>query len=707
MGRFLQIQIYNEQGTEIEYDNYIDDSWGIQTGSASIEKILMSSELKFGEIFSSIFQVQLFGIDADISHRKIKVKILKDVENNYIVTDDGDVIVTDAGDRLVHTDTSSSTIDLFTGIIDSNKKDRIGTDRTIIAYDRFYELRNFNVLDFWNDFWENNETTTLRQLKTALYNSLGLNYIPSACLNDNLVVSNPTKNQEVTLFQFVDLVRNIYQLQNACPHIDGNGNVIEIQLNPDKIRSLSNKLEGTNSNWEDFTTKHITGVGVYGTSSELEQLVGTNDNVYSIVGNLFLLDMTAEQLTEVCTDILDDLSIFTYRPGTFKLVLPYDEVQLGDALATDYGVAYAFNIRYAGPVLINETISCPTSSDVLSQDIRSLNDIQFVGSKQSQIIKDIDKLEVDFVDLSENVESEISQMADEIVLKVDANGNIVEVALGSSASEGSTFDVNADNITFKANSTLNLLASNLNIQSTKLSITPAGKITATDADFDGKVTATTMLFWDTLNMYSSYGQYEFPLADMYWGGSDEVWTKIKAPYGQGGRDVIYLMGPSQGAPYGDYAGVLLGDWKVTGKMVVSGTKPRVVETKDYGARTLYCYETASPMFGDLGDGEIAEDGKCYVWLDRVFAETITTNSYQVFLQKCGEGDCWVSERKPNYFVVEGTAGLSFCWELKAKQSDFDQRRLEPENLYTHKYETDYGESAINHINKINHEREVV
>lgn len=704
MGRFLQIQIYNEQGTDIEYDNYIDDFWGIQTGSASIEKILMSSELKFGEIFSSIFQVQLFGIDADISHRKIKVKILKDVENNYIVTDDGDVIVTDTGDRLIHTDTSSSTIDLFTGIIDSNKKDRIGTDRTIIAYDVFYELRNFNVLDFWNDFWENNETATLRQLKTALYNFLGLNYIPSACLNDNLVVSNPTKNQEVTLFQFVDLVRNIYQLQNACPHIDGNGNVIEIQLNPDKIRSLSNKLEGTNSNWEDFTTKHITGVGVYGTSSELEQLVGTNDNVYSIVGNLFLLDMTAEQLTEVCTDILDDLSIFTYRPGTFKLVLPYDEVQLGDALATDYGVAYAFNIRYAGPVLINETISCPTSSDVLSQDIRSLNDIQFVGSKQSQIIKDIDKLEVDFVDLSENVESEISQMADEIVLKVDANGNIVEVALGSSASEGSTFDVNADNITFKANSTLNLLASNLNIQSTKLSITPAGKIKAIDADFEGRINATTMLFWDTLNMYSGYSQFEFPLLT-YKVDTEESRVIFYRPttWGTTVESIsLWSLNSEDG-----YDGWLQGNWRVAGNFKVSGTKNRVVETNNYGNRLLYTYETTSPMFGDLGDGKIAEDGKCYVWLDRVFAETITTNSYQVFLQKCGEGDCWVSERKPNYFVVEGTAGLNFCWELKAKQSDFDQRRLEPENLYTHKYETDYGESAINHINKINHEREVV
>lgn len=118
------------------------------------------------------------------------------------------------------------------------------------------------------------------------------------------------------------------------------------------------------------------------------------------------------------------------------------------------------------------------------------------------------------------------------------------------------------------------------------------------------------------------------------------------------------------------------DMRVYGNFQVSGTKSRTVQIKEYSGRSLYCYETPSPMFGDVGEGVIDETGLCYVFLDPVFAETITTSQYQVFLQRYGEGDCYVSERHPDYFVVKGEPGLAFGWELKAKQKDFDQMRLE-------------------------------
>ena len=116
----------------------------------------------------------------------------------------------------------------------------------------------------------------------------------------------------------------------------------------------------------------------------------------------------------------------------------------------------------------------------------------------------------------------------------------------------------------------------------------------------------------------------------------------------------------------------------TGKLTVLGTKSRLVKADEFGERLLYCYETPSPMFGDIGEGVIDESGYCYVFLDPVFAETISTDQYQVFLQRYGQGDCFVLERKPSYFVVQGEPGLAFGWELKSKQKDFDQLRLDRE-----------------------------
>lgn len=113
-----------------------------------------------------------------------------------------------------------------------------------------------------------------------------------------------------------------------------------------------------------------------------------------------------------------------------------------------------------------------------------------------------------------------------------------------------------------------------------------------------------------------------------------------------------------------------------GNLSVQGTKSRIVSTDDYSDRLLYCYETPSPLFGDIGEGEIGEDGKCYVWIDPIFAETIRLSGYQVFLQSYSQSHPYVSERSSAFFVVCGEPGSMFGWEIKAKQDDFAEKRLD-------------------------------
>ena len=139
-------------------------------------------------------------------------------------------------------------------------------------------------------------------------------------------------------------------------------------------------------------------------------------------------------------------------------------------------------------------------------------------------------------------------------------------------------------------------------------------------------------------------------------------------------------------------GVLYAD-----SITTPGGKSREVGTEDFGKRLLYCYEMPNPVFGDIGEGVIDDDGKAYIFLDTVFAETITKTGYQVFLQKYGDGDCWISERHPDFFVVEGTPELAFGWELKAKQKDLDQRRLENSAGFLEIESTDYGELSSQYI----------
>ena len=147
-------------------------------------------------------------------------------------------------------------------------------------------------------------------------------------------------------------------------------------------------------------------------------------------------------------------------------------------------------------------------------------------------------------------------------------------------------------------------------------------------------------------------------------------------------------------------GVNVGALLQANQLNVTGTKSRVVSTDQYSDRLLYCYETPSPMFGDVGEGVISEDGLCYITLDAVFAQTITTAQYQVFLQKYGDGDCWVRERRGAYFIVQGTPGLSFGWEIMAKQADFDQLRLERNDEKFRIPDQTYGEDAATYIDTL-------
>lgn len=128
-----------------------------------------------------------------------------------------------------------------------------------------------------------------------------------------------------------------------------------------------------------------------------------------------------------------------------------------------------------------------------------------------------------------------------------------------------------------------------------------------------------------------------------------------------------------------------GDFSVTGK------KSRAVNTKSYSRRLLNAYETPAPMFGDVGEGTIGDDGKCYISIDPIFLETIANGcKYQVFLQKNGKGDVWVSERHETYFVVEGTENLNFSWEIKARQKDYEYDRIDVYNENVEERDIDYA-----------------
>lgn len=128
--------------------------------------------------------------------------------------------------------------------------------------------------------------------------------------------------------------------------------------------------------------------------------------------------------------------------------------------------------------------------------------------------------------------------------------------------------------------------------------------------------------------------------------------------------------------YSAGTGTDLADASIRGKLKVSGTKSRSVSTVDYDEQLFYCYEMSTPFFGDIGESVISDDGTCMIDIDDIFQESANVGiKYYVFLQREGEGNCWIAEKEQNYFIVKGTPGLKFSFEIKARQAEYEHMRF--------------------------------
>lgn len=114
----------------------------------------------------------------------------------------------------------------------------------------------------------------------------------------------------------------------------------------------------------------------------------------------------------------------------------------------------------------------------------------------------------------------------------------------------------------------------------------------------------------TNNIVSTFHQYQVQNEN----GVIKGWLSDKVFTMQDGRnnDAIYA------------------DWN--GNFKCTGTKNRIVQTENFGTVAMNAFETAGAYFADICSGKIASDGKCVVYLNRKFIETIDCDcEYQILI----------------------------------------------------------------------------
>ena len=452
MDRFLQVQIWNSSNTAIEYDNKVDDFWGINSGTAILDQILMQDELHYGETNSAMFEVQVFGLDKTIKLNGRFIKVTLDyeyssVDDELLVNEEDDFVVDSNGNFIVGTpETISVSEPLFYGVINSSESDILKTDRDIIAYDLMYTIRGIDILDWWNDWWWNKigraNYATISELRTALLEyldeELGIESsteeYQSFC-NDSIhitcgwgikilhvyprVTSIETKYPLESL-TLGEALHYICELQNVTPYMDGNGVLRFKSLGLD-THDLRGKTEGLNSTWKDYEVSEIKNVAFYNSSTEFITSTGndTSLNTYNVVGNVLLLGKAYSEMASVIGmnllfdgghkadgELIDGLWDFNaYVPATVKMKVSRPNYKLGEKLITDGGTVYMMQNTLSGSLLVEQTIQAVALEEDLSTDITTQYDVQINTRRVANLSNSIHAgiIEVTFSDGSASV----------------------------------------------------------------------------------------------------------------------------------------------------------------------------------------------------------------------------------------------------------------------------------------------------------------
>lgn len=560
--------------------------------------------------------------------------------------------------------------------------------RDVVAYDAMYDIINTDVASWYNSL---TFPMSLKAFRDSFFAFFGIEQEEVSLVNDSMEIE---RTIEPSVLSGKDVIQSICEINGCFGHINRNGNFQYITLSsglypaedlyPSDYLFLGgfygediDKSLYLSADYEDYVVQNITGLQIRQEANDIGAIVGTNDNLYIIQDNFLVYGKSEEDLTVIASNALGIISNVSYRPFNATIVgNPCFEVGDAIVLHTKHQdiETYIFNRTLSGVQNLRDDFL----ADGEEYQSEKVNDIQTqitqLKGKTNTLKRTVDETRSMITDVEENLQSEITQTAEQIELKV------------SKGEVSAQLSVESEQITISGN--------RLVVDSTNFNLNSEGDVALT-----GEVHATEFVADEKMSIKSGWlidgnSDYEDVLyTEQETLNDGRTWSYIHAAISYIEKELT-IKGVLRAM-----AGIEGGVTNLT-QLKVTGTKSRLASTENYNERLLYCYETPSPFFGDIGHGVIGEDGTCYVDIDSIFAETIDTiQEYYVFLTPYKTDKAmFVAEKEHGYFIVKGEPNTEFDWEIKAKQLDFPMERLE-ENIIEDTNDIDYEEQAINYLNE--------
>lgn len=364
--------------------------------------------------------------------------------------------------------------------------------KKIIAYDALYDASE-DVSELYNNIFEEKKEVSYAELRLKILNHFGIDFVGRNYINDDKTAKKTLSPQGN--LTGVMILKCICEANGAFGYIDRNGKFVEAiareaaglfpeedlypaeDLYPESganvqyVGAETDKAQYINTKFEEYETMPITCVTIKSSADDIGVASSDDEsNPYIISSNFLFYGKSQEELKKIGKGIQSVLSGFVYRPNETTLEgLPYMDVGDWYSLVKnrDGVVSPILSRTLTGVQGLRDTFSAK-GNKVRANETTIRDELVQLMGKTLEIKKSIDGLSVDVTDLDKRESSHFEQTSNQIVMKVDKNGRIVQVELGTNADDGKNyFNVTADNINLTAEELLELVGGQLHLESTK------------------------------------------------------------------------------------------------------------------------------------------------------------------------------------------------------------------------------------------------
>ena len=373
-------------------------------------------------------------------------------------------------------------------VVDSVVKQADRRKRKITAYDRMIKF-DVDVSDWYHSMYPTDDTThTIQELRDSLCEHIGVPQQQTVLINDEMVVGKTISPESLC---GRDVLKAICEINGVFGHFDRTGMLTYISLQDTGLYPSDTLYPGDDlypqSGWaaaeeleyyktityEDYLIDGIDRVQIRQEDGDIGAVVGSGSNAYIVEGNFLAYGLGSADLTKLAWSIYDSIAGKTYRPAKIvSYAMPWIEVGDGlRAVTTDTEIAtFVLTRTMSGIQAMMDTVEAK-GTKTQGQNFGLRNEVIQLKGKTAVIVKQVDEVSSTLSDLEKETTSQIKQLSDSIVLKVD-KGDI-----------SNQISVETDGIDIKGN--------RFSWTSTYSSLSADGKLNAVDGTFSGDVVANT------------------------------------------------------------------------------------------------------------------------------------------------------------------------------------------------------------------------